>query len=159
MPETKQKRPAQSHLSHPAGYQPLSSKNAIVRLFLPGTLAASAGKAPLKASIAGIRKVDSIDRNIGAGGFPIMLTRRSFLITSGLTALASTRVVGANDRLRLGVIGAGHRMKLLLDCADKAGACQIVSMGPTVTRSKSVPAVWQPHTWTTAKSWSRMSTL
>ena len=42
-------------------------------------------------------------------------TRRSFLIASGLTALASTRVFGANDRLRLGVIGAGERMKGRVD--------------------------------------------
>ena len=33
--------------------------------------------------------------------------RRSFLIASGLTALASTNVLGANDTLRVGVIGAG----------------------------------------------------
>lgn len=35
-----------------------------------------------------------------------MVTRRSFLVASGLTALASTRVWGANDTLRIGVIGA-----------------------------------------------------
>ena len=34
--------------------------------------------------------------------------RRSFLIASGLTALASTKVLGANDTVRVGVIGAGH---------------------------------------------------
>jgi predicted dehydrogenase len=56
-----------------------------------------------------------------------MLTRRSFLITSGLTALASTRVFGANDTIRIGVIGAGHRMKGLLDAADNAGVYQIVA--------------------------------
>jgi len=49
-----------------------------------------------------------------------MITRRNFIIASGMTALASTRVLGANDKLRLGVIGAGHRMKGLLDSADKA---------------------------------------
>jgi len=49
-----------------------------------------------------------------------MITRRSFIIASGMTALASTRVFGANDKLRIGVIGAGHRMKGLLDAADKA---------------------------------------
>ena len=54
-------------------------------------------------------------------------TRRSFLIASGLTALASTRVFGANDTLRLGVIGAGERMKGLLDCADRVGHYQIVA--------------------------------
>lgn len=48
-----------------------------------------------------------------------MLNRRSFIIASGLTALASTRVLGANDTLRLGLIGAGQRMKGLLDSADK----------------------------------------
>ena len=36
--------------------------------------------------------------------------RRSFLIAGGMTALASTRVLGANDTLRIGVIGAGGRM-------------------------------------------------
>jgi predicted dehydrogenase len=54
--------------------------------------------------------------------------RRSFLIASGLTALASTRVLGANDTLRVGVIGAGGRMNDLLNAADKAGPYQIVAV-------------------------------
>jgi predicted dehydrogenase len=54
--------------------------------------------------------------------------RRSFLIAGGMTALASTKVLGANDTLRIGVIGAGGRMNLLLDCADKAGPCQIAAV-------------------------------
>ncbi len=54
--------------------------------------------------------------------------RRSFLIASGLTALASTRVLGANDTLRVGVIGAGGRMNNLLDAADKSGPYQIVAV-------------------------------
>src|ERR1700758_2972553 len=57
-----------------------------------------------------------------------MITRRSFMIASGMTALASTRVFGANEKLRVGVIGAGHRMKGLLDAADKAGAYEIVAV-------------------------------
>ena len=57
-----------------------------------------------------------------------MITRRSFLVASGLTALASTRVFGANDRLRIGVIGAGERMKGLLNEADKAGPYDIVAV-------------------------------
>src|SRR5258707_175245 len=57
-----------------------------------------------------------------------MISRRSFLIASGLTALASTRVFGANDTVRIGVIGAGHRMKELLDAADKVGPYQIVAV-------------------------------
>lgn len=51
-----------------------------------------------------------------------MVSRRSFMIASGLTALASTRVLGANETIRLGVIGAGQRMKGLLNAADKTGA-------------------------------------
>jgi predicted dehydrogenase len=54
--------------------------------------------------------------------------RRSFLIAGGMTALASTKVLGANDTLRIGVIGAGGRMNLLLDSADKVGAYQIVAV-------------------------------
>jgi predicted dehydrogenase len=54
--------------------------------------------------------------------------RRSFLIASGITALASTRVLGANDTLRIGVIGAGGRMRTLLDCAEKSGPHQIVAV-------------------------------
>jgi len=57
-----------------------------------------------------------------------MITRRNFLVSSGLTALASTRVFGANDTLRLGIIGAGQRMKGLLDAADKVGPYQIVAV-------------------------------
>ena len=47
--------------------------------------------------------------------------RRTFLIAGGLTALASTRVFGANDRLRIGVIGAGGRMRGLLGSAEATG--------------------------------------
>jgi predicted dehydrogenase len=59
---------------------------------------------------------------------PYQPNRRSFLIASGLTALASTRVLGANDSLRIGVIGAGGRMENLLDSADKVGPFQIVAV-------------------------------
>ncbi len=57
-----------------------------------------------------------------------MMNRRTFLVATGVTALASTRVFGANDMIRVGVIGAGHRMRDLLDAADKAGAYQIVAV-------------------------------
>jgi len=57
-----------------------------------------------------------------------VISRRSFLVASGLTALASSRVFGANDTLRIGVIGAGHRMRGLLDSADKVAAYQIVAV-------------------------------
>jgi len=59
---------------------------------------------------------------------PYQPNRRSFLIAGGLTALASTKVFGANDKIRIGVIGAGGRMQTLLDCADKVGPCEIVAV-------------------------------
>jgi predicted dehydrogenase len=46
--------------------------------------------------------------------------RRSFLIAGGLTALSS-KAFGANDKLRVGVIGAGGRMRGLLNAADSTG--------------------------------------
>ena len=55
-------------------------------------------------------------------------TRRNFIIAGGLTALASTRILGANDTLRVGVIGAGGRMGDLLDAADRAGGYQIAAV-------------------------------
>src|SRR5690348_5462830 len=55
--------------------------------------------------------------------------RRSFLVATGLTALASTRVLGANDTIRVGVIGAGGRMNDLLNAADRSGyAYEIVAV-------------------------------
>ena len=56
------------------------------------------------------------------------MNRRNFIIAGGLTALASTRVLGANDTIRVGVIGAGGRMNDLLNAADKAGGYQIVAV-------------------------------
>src|SRR5215475_10703584 len=56
-------------------------------------------------------------------------SRRTFLIATGVTALASTQVLGANDKLRIGVIGAGGRMNDLLNAADKSGySYQIVAV-------------------------------
>jgi predicted dehydrogenase len=57
-----------------------------------------------------------------------MIDRRSFIIATGMTALAATRVFGANEKIRLGLIGAGERMKGLIDSANKAGPCEIVAV-------------------------------
>ena len=67
-------------------------------------------------------------RIVTMGGMEYPPNRRSFLIAGGLTALASTRVLGANDTLRVGVLGAGGRMGDLLNAADKAGSYQIVAV-------------------------------
>jgi predicted dehydrogenase len=69
-----------------------------------------------------------------------MLSRRSFLIASGMTAIASTRVFGANDKIRLGVIGAGQRARSLMEDAMNAGPCEFVAVsdvyGPSVEAAK-----------------------
>jgi predicted dehydrogenase len=58
-----------------------------------------------------------------------MTDRRSFLIAGGLTALAATRAFGANEKLRIGVIGAGGRMRQLLNSAENSGVpFEIVSV-------------------------------
>lgn len=41
--------------------------------------------------------------NCDGGSMSFILNRRGFLIAGGLTALASTKVFGANERLRVGV--------------------------------------------------------
>ncbi len=56
------------------------------------------------------------------------LNRRNFIIAGGMTALAATRVVGANDTLRVGIIGAGGRMNDLMRAADQVGGYQIVAV-------------------------------
>ena len=53
--------------------------------------------------------------------------RRSFLMAGGVTALAASKVLGANDTLRVGIIGAGGRMKTLVHSADKSAPYQIVA--------------------------------
>src|ERR1700759_5436683 len=58
-----------------------------------------------------------------------MPNRRTFLIAGGLTALAATRAFGANEKLRVGVIGAGGRMRQLLNSAENSGVpFEIVSV-------------------------------
>jgi len=47
--------------------------------------------------------------------------RRTFLLASGMTALASRSAFGAGERLRLGIIGAGGRMRGLVNAAEKSG--------------------------------------
>src|SRR6266849_6399974 len=77
------------------------------------------------------------------GGMQNLPSRRSFIIAGGMTALAATRVLGANDTLRIGVIGAGGRMGDLLSVADKVGGYQIVAVsdvyGPRMDAVKQRP--------------------
>lgn len=85
-----------------------------------------------------------------------MMNRRTFLVASGLTALASTRAFGANGTLRIGVIGAGHRAKGLLDAADKAAPYQLAAGATcthrTATPFGNAPMAWRRPIWTIGKS-------
>jgi predicted dehydrogenase len=58
---------------------------------------------------------------------PYKPNRRNFIIGSGLT-LASAKSFGASDTLRIGVIGAGGRMRNLLDAADTVGSYEIAAV-------------------------------
>ena len=53
--------------------------------------------------------------------------RRSFLMASGVTALAATRVLGANDTIGVGLIGCGGRSRDLLRAADQAGGYELLA--------------------------------
>ena len=59
-----------------------------------------------------------------------MQNRRQFLATSttALTALSQSRVLGANDRIRIGAIGVGGRMQQLLNCLSKNGGNEIAAV-------------------------------
>lgn len=57
-----------------------------------------------------------------------MNPRRSFLTTTGLTALSYSRVMGANERVRIGGIGLGGRCRYLLQQAKQYGEAQIVAV-------------------------------
>jgi predicted dehydrogenase len=53
-----------------------------------------------------------------------MTTRRSFLAAGAATAASAARVLGANDRIRLGLIGAGGRGNHLVNMANRSGGIE-----------------------------------
>ena len=56
-------------------------------------------------------------------------SRRGFLSTTVAgSALSASRVLGANDRVRIGVIGTGGRGSHLINMAKKAGGCEFVAI-------------------------------
>lgn len=58
----------------------------------------------------------------------IPLTRRSFLVGAGMTAASSRRILGANDRIRLGAIGTGDRGVYLMRQLNEVGGIEWVSV-------------------------------
>ncbi len=57
-----------------------------------------------------------------------MTLRRAFLQGAGLTAASYSRVLGANDRVRIGGIGLGGRCRYLLRTAAEHGNAQITAV-------------------------------
>ena len=53
--------------------------------------------------------------------------RRHFLVSTGLTALAAGRAMGANDTIRLGAIGCGGRMRSVLSGFEQAPGIELVA--------------------------------
>jgi predicted dehydrogenase len=54
------------------------------------------------------------------------LSRRGFL--GGATALSASRILGANERIRLGIIGTGGRGSYLMGVANRTGQAQWVAL-------------------------------
>ena len=54
--------------------------------------------------------------------------RRSFLAAATLTALSESRILGANDRIRIGVIGAGGRSRALLTALETSGGNEVIAV-------------------------------
>lgn len=60
-------------------------------------------------------------------------SRRTFLQAAGLTALSQRRILGANDRIRLGGIGIGGRGTYVLTLASQAENTQVVALSDVYT--------------------------
>ncbi len=56
------------------------------------------------------------------------MTRRSFARTAAFTAASYQRILGANNRIRLGAIGTGGRGQLLMRMANQAGENEIAAV-------------------------------
>lgn len=71
-----------------------------------------------------------------------MSSRRSFLATSSVSALAAQRAAGANDRIRLGIIGPGARgTELIKDALAIPGVELAMAADVYTTRLREVEAL------------------
>src|SRR5919107_1594625 len=55
------------------------------------------------------------------------VSRRTF-VASALTAASSARVLGANDRIRLGIVGSGSRGQYLMRVANQVGGIEWIAI-------------------------------
>src|SRR5271157_1874579 len=53
--------------------------------------------------------------------------RRAFLAATTLTAFSQSRILGANDRIRIGLIGTGGRSRDLVHALEASGGNEIVA--------------------------------
>lgn len=71
-----------------------------------------------------------------------MESRRHFLTATGMTALAAQRVIGANDRIRVGIIGPGARgQELIKDLQTQPNAELAMAADIYTARLKEVAAL------------------
>ena len=75
-----------------------------------------------------------------------MTLRRSFLKSAGLTATSYARVMGANERIRLGAIGVGGRCRYLLQTAVEHANVEIAAVSDVYAprRAETVAKI-APH--------------
>src|SRR5712692_8568265 len=73
--------------------------------------------------------------------------RRKFLMAgAALTALSRGRILGANGRVRIGVIGTGGRMRELMNALAKSGGNEIVAVCDVYEpRRKQARERFAPH--------------
>lgn len=67
------------------------------------------------------------------------LSRRS-LLQGAFTAASASRILGANDRIRLGIIGTGDRGKYLMRIANKVGGIEWVAVSDVWDRRREEAA-------------------
>jgi predicted dehydrogenase len=69
------------------------------------------------------------------------LTRRQFTHATAMTALSYSRVIGANDRVQLGLVGAGERGTYVMTLFQKEGSVDVVAIcdvfGDRVSRARA----------------------
>ncbi len=74
-----------------------------------------------------------------------MMTRRGMVAGAAVTALSYTRILGANDRIGLGVIGLGERGTAVMGLFQKNGdvevraLCDVYGLRLDQAREKSAP--------------------
>ena len=73
-----------------------------------------------------------------------MPSRRTFLLSSGLTAAMSRSAMGPADRIRMGVIGTGTRGSYMATVLAPNADCEIVAMCDVYKRRNLDQAATKP---------------